>query len=109
MREEGALPSNASAAGDARVRRRVVVRGRVQGVWFRASTEEEARRAGVDGWVCNRADGGVEAVFEGARDAVERMVDWVHRGPRGARVDRVEVHEETPNGERGFGIRYWGR
>jgi acylphosphatase len=109
MSEEGALSRGKNTAGDARVRRRVVVHGLVQGVWFRASTEEEARRAGVDGWVRNRADGCVEAVFEGARDAVERMVDYVGRGPRGARVERVEVHEEDPRGERGFGVRYAGR
>ncbi|MDH5307168.1 MAG: acylphosphatase [Myxococcales bacterium] len=92
----------------ARVRRRVVVHGRVQGVWFRASTEQEARRAGLGGWVRNCAGGSVEAVFEGAPDAVERLVQYVHRGPSGARVARVEVHEETPRGEAHFRVRFGG-
>lgn len=87
-----------------RVRRRVVVWGRVQGVWFRGSTEEEARRAGVDGWVRNRADGAVEAVFEGAPAAVEALLAWTRRGPRLASVDRVEVSEEPPRRERGFRV-----
>jgi acylphosphatase len=84
---------------------RVVVHGRVQGVFFRGSTEEAAVRAGVAGWVRNRADGAVEAVFEGDPKAVARMIDFVHRGPRWARVDRVEVVEEPPEGLDDFGVR----
>ncbi len=106
MSEEGASRGADATARGLRTRKRVVVHGRVQGVWFRASTQEEARLAGVSGWVCNRPDGCVEAVFEGARDAVERMLRYVQRGPRGARVERVEVHEETPRGEQGFGVRF---
>ena len=87
------------------IRRRVRVHGRVQGVWFRGSTEEEARRAGVDGWVRNRSDGSVEAVFEGAPDVVERMLDYVRVGPRLARVERVDVSQEPLRGERGFRVR----
>ena len=106
MSEEGAPPSAGAAPQGLRTRKRVVVHGQVQGVWFRASTQEEARLARVSGWVCNRPDGSVEAVFEGARDAVERMLHYVRRGPRGARVERVEVHEEAPRGEQGFAVRY---
>jgi acylphosphatase len=62
--------------------------------------------ARVNGWVCNRPDGSVEAVFEGSPDAVERMLRHVQRGPLGARVERVEVHDETPRGEQGFAVRY---
>jgi len=109
MNEESARSRGAATADDTRVRKRVVVKGLVQNVWFRASTEAEARGVGVDGWVRNLADGSVEATFEGTREAVERMVQYVHSGPRGARVERVEVHEETPNDERGFTVRYTGR
>ena len=88
-----------------RIRRRVVVSGRVQGVAFRASTRAEARRHGVEGWVRNRADGRVEAVFEGAAEGVATLVDWCRAGPRFARVEGVEVREETPEGLAGFEVR----
>jgi acylphosphatase len=87
-----------------RVRKRVVVQGRVQGVWFRGATEEHARALGVAGWVRNRADGAVEAVFEGARDAVEAALAFCRRGPPAARVDRVDVADEPPEGLAGFAI-----
>ena len=87
------------------VRRRVVVHGRVQGVFFRDSCERMARSAGVSGWVRNRNDGAVEAVFEGEPDAVERIVGWARQGPRRADVERVEVFEEEPAGESGFRVR----
>jgi acylphosphatase len=87
------------------VRRRVVVHGHVQGVFFRDSTRREAQRRGVAGWVCNRRDGAVEAVFEGSPDAVEAMVDFCQQGPRGADVGDVETHEEQPEGLRGFDVR----
>jgi len=86
------------------VRRRVVVHGHVQGVFFRDSTRREAERRGVAGWVCNRADGAVEAVFEGAAAAVEEMVRFCSSGPRGADVDDVEVTEEPAAGLTGFTI-----
>jgi len=86
------------------VRRRVVVHGRVQGVFFRDSCERMARSAGVSGSVRNRNDGAVEAVFEGEADAVERMVAWCRQGPRRAHVERVEVLEEEPVGESGFRV-----
>jgi acylphosphatase len=88
------------------VRRRVVVHGRVQGVWFRGTTEEVARREQVAGWVRNRPDGSVEAVFEGPDRAVAALVAFCRRGPRGARVDRVEVFEEAAEGLRGFAVRH---
>ena len=87
------------------VRRRVVVHGYVQGVFFRDTTRREARRRGVSGWVSNRADGAVEAVFEGEPEAVEEMVRFCERGPRGADVARVETSEERVEGLSGFAIR----
>jgi acylphosphatase len=87
------------------VRRRVVAHGRVQGVFFRDSTRSEARSAGVSGWVCNRSDGAVEAVFEGEPEAVERLVRFVRRGPGSADVDHVDVAEEEPEGLEGFEVR----
>jgi acylphosphatase len=88
-----------------RIRRRVWVSGRVQGVAFRASARRAARAAGVDGWVRNLADGRVEAVFEGAPAAVETLLAWCRRGPSNARVERVEVSEEPPEGAAGFEVR----
>ena len=92
--------------GKARVRRRVIARGRVQGVFFRSATEQEAARAGIDGWVRNLPDGNVEAVFEGDPAAVEALVAYARRGPHYADVTQLEVHEEAPEGERGFRVRY---
>ena len=89
------------------VRVRLVVHGRVQGVWFRGSMQEEADRLGVVGWVRNRPDGTVEAEAEGAPGAVEALVAWAHTGPRGARVTRVEREPLPAQGERSgaFAIR----
>jgi acylphosphatase len=87
------------------IRRRVVVHGFVQGVFFRDSTRRLAQRHGVAGWVANRPDGAVEAVFEGEAAAVERLVAFSREGPRGAQVDSVEVVEEDPEGLSGFGVR----
>jgi acylphosphatase len=84
------------------VRRKVVVNGEVQGVFFRDSTEQEARSQGVSGWVANRGDGAVEAVFEGDSDAVENMVEWCRSGPSSASVDSVESSDEEPGGLSGF-------
>jgi acylphosphatase len=88
-----------------RTRRRVVVRGSVQGVFFRDSCRREARSRGVAGWVTNRPDGAVEAVFEGDPDAVAAMVDWCSSGPRGADVGSVDDTAEEPEGLSGFEIR----
>jgi acylphosphatase len=87
------------------IRRRVVVRGHVQGVFFRDSVQRLALRSGVGGWVRNNRDGSVEAVLEGEPDAVERLVVFCRDGPRGARVDDVDVHEEEVEGLRGFAVR----
>jgi acylphosphatase len=84
---------------------RVLVTGRVQGVFFRSTCAQEARRAGVTGWVRNLIDGRVEAVFEGDEPAVERMVAWCRHGPDLAWVDDVEIHGEDPVGEEGFRVR----
>jgi acylphosphatase len=87
-------------------RAHLVVRGRVQGVWFRGSMQEEAARLGVAGWVRNRTDGAVEAEVEGERAAVDALVDWARRGPPGARVTGVTVSWTEPRGERGaFAVR----
>jgi acylphosphatase len=87
------------------IRRRVVVHGQVQGVFFRDTTVRRAVERGVAGWVRNNPDGTVEAVFEGDPDAVEAMVRFVHEGPRGAIVERVEVIEEEPEDLTRFGVR----
>jgi acylphosphatase len=80
------------------VRRRVVVHGRVQGVGFRYSLARAADTRRVAGWAGNRADGTLEAAFEGEPEAVESLVRFCHEGPRGAEVERVEVFEEEPEG-----------
>jgi len=90
---------------DEPTRRRVIVRGRVQGVFFRDSTRERARAHGVSGWVSNRADGAVEAVLEGPRDAVERVLRFLATGPPRAQVGEVEISEEKPMGLSGFEVR----
>ena len=87
------------------VRRRVIVSGLVQGVFFRARCAEAARSLGVAGWVSNEPDGTVQAVFEGPEGAVEGMVAWCHEGSPRAVIDRVDVHEEEARGERGFTVR----
>jgi acylphosphatase len=92
-------------ADDDVTRRRVVVHGNVQGVFFRDSAESEAKSAGVAGWVRNRDDGAVEAVFEGEPGAVEQMVDWCRSGPSQADVNEVEETEEDPEGLSDFEVR----
>jgi acylphosphatase len=87
------------------VRRRVVVHGDVQGVFFRDSTRREADRRGVAGWVTNRSDGAVEAVFEGRAEDVDALVAFSRAGPPHADVRDVEVSEEEPEGLDGFTVR----
>jgi len=87
------------------VRRRVVVHGRVQGVGFRYSLAQAAWTRGVPGWARNREDGTLEAVFEGEPEAVDSLVRFSQKGPRGAKVDRVEVFEEEPEGLTRFDAR----
>ncbi len=87
------------------IRRRVVVHGHVQGVFFRDSARRLAGRHGVAGWIRNNPDGTVEAVLEGEEEAVERLVEFCRTGPRGAAVDRIEVKEEEPEGLAAFAVR----
>jgi acylphosphatase len=87
------------------IRRRVVVRGHVQGVFFRDFVRRLAEREGVAGSVENRRDGAVEAIFEGEADGVERLVRFCREGPRAARVDSVAVADEEPEGASGFMVR----
>jgi acylphosphatase len=95
----------AHSPGDT-VRARVIVAGRVQGVWFRANTLGEAQRLGLGGWVRNLAGGEVEAAFEGPRGDVEEAVAWCRRGPPSARVDFCDVIWEPLEGEGPFAIRH---
>lgn len=85
-------------------RRHVLIYGFVQGVGFRFGVERAARSRAVSGWVRNRPDGAVEAVFEGEREDVEALVDFCRRGPRGADVERVEVRKESAEGLVGFDV-----
>jgi acylphosphatase len=87
------------------IRRRVVVHGHVQGVFFRETARRRALSAGVAGWIRNVPDGTVEGVFEGEPDAVERLVDFCRDGPRGARVEWVDVAAEEPERLDGFAVR----
>jgi len=86
------------SAPGARARSRVVVHGRVQGVWFRQSCADEARALGLVGWVCNRPDGTVEAEAEGDAAAVSELVEWMAAGPPLAVVDRIEREQLPPSG-----------
>lgn len=91
----------------AAVRARVLVSGLVQGVFFRQKTAERARQRGLSGFVRNLPDGRVEAVFEGGEDGVRGLVEWCHDGPRGARVEAVDVEWGEPTGEfDGFDLRW---
>jgi acylphosphatase len=96
---QGSRPEDAGA-----VRRRVVVYGHVQGVYFRDTLRRAAVRADVAGWVRNRPDGAVEAVFEGPELAVRRLIGLARAGPPGARVDHVAISEERPAGLTGFTV-----
>jgi acylphosphatase len=87
------------------IRNRVLVSGRVQGVFFRDTCRRLAEERAVAGWARNLPDGRVEAVFEGQADDVARLVDWTRRGPRHAVVDHIEVQAEPPEGLAGFLIK----
>ena len=76
---------------------RAVVKGRVQGVFFRVSTREEARRLGLTGWVRNLSDGSVECFAQGPQTAIDRLVLFLHKGPSSARVEKVDIHEDNPD------------
>lgn len=90
---------------DDTVRRRVLVSGEVQGVSFRENTRRQAAGAGVAGWVANRPDGKVEAVFEGSPEAVDALIEFTRAGPTAATVNDVEVGAEEPQGLSGFDVR----
>jgi acylphosphatase len=89
---------------DSLIRRRVVVRGYVQGVGYRVSCVRQAERLGVSGWVRNNPDRAVEIAVEGPPEAVEALVGWARRGPSGAEVADLEISEEPPEGVSGFRI-----
>ena len=113
MRRTGSAPCDGAPAAKLRgiaddqemIRRHLIVRGRVQGVFFRDSTRRRAAAHGVAGWVSNRPDGAVEAVLEGPADAVERVLEFLGTGPPHAHVDQVDVREEPPEGLTGFSVR----
>lgn len=77
----------------------LIIRGRVQGVFFRAAAQREARRLGITGWVKNRADGSVEVLAEGDEDSIKELSSWAHHGPSAARVDNVEQRWRGYTGE----------
>lgn len=81
------------------IRLRLVIRGRVQGVWFRGATRRQALSLGVTGWVRNRSDGAVEVLAEGEEERVRKLAAWCNHGPSAAKVDRVEELEESWQGE----------
>jgi acylphosphatase len=82
------------------------VSGRVQGVWFRQSTHEQAQRLGLRGWVRNLPDGRVEAVFEGADKQLAFIREWLQHGPKLAKVEKVELRDEPEEGLQGFEVRH---
>ena len=88
------------------VRVHLEIEGRVQGVYFRASTVAQAQRFGVTGWVRNCPDGSVEVLAEGARESIEKLIEWCRRGPEGARVSRVQIEwKQAESTFAGFGVR----
>lgn len=87
------------------VRRHVTIKGNVQGVFFRETTRRKATEAGVSGWIENRPNGSVEAVFEGPAEAVDQLVEFCHQGPTAATVESVDAVEERPEGLSGFNAR----
>jgi acylphosphatase len=91
-----------------RVRARLHITGRVQGVAYRANTEEAAKERGLSGWVRNTDDGRVEAVFEGDPETVEEMIEWCQTGSPRAEVDEVDVEYEEPRSADGFHVRWSG-
>ncbi|HEU4342470.1 MAG TPA: acylphosphatase [Candidatus Binatia bacterium] len=104
--QEGAMEN----AND-RLRAHVKIAGRVQGVYFRASTLQKARQLGLTGWVMNCPDGSVEAVAEGTRSKLDELITWCHHGPPGARVTKVHtVWESAQNNFDSFRIKSsgWG-
>ena len=92
----------------AKIRTRVIVAGRVQGVFYRITMREHAQVLNVNGWVKNRHDGKVEALLEGEEEDVEKLIRWCHQGPPGARVSTVKAIPEQYTGEyTGFLVKHW--
>jgi len=90
------------------IRVRLIIKGRVQGVWFRESTRRQAVSLAVTGWVKNRPDGAVEVMAEGPEEQVKELVSWCHHGPPSARVDKIHKTEEKWTGEfDSFDVVYW--
>ncbi|MCX9010187.1 MAG: acylphosphatase [Candidatus Methanoperedens sp.] len=90
-----------------KIRAHIFVMGKVQGVFFRSGTRDKALELGIAGWVRNLDDGQVEAVFEGEKENVEKIVEWCRRGPQYAQVEKVEVVPEDYKAEfKGFTVRY---
>ena len=81
------------------IRTHLIIEGRVQGVWFRDSTRNEATRLNLTGWVKNRFDGSVELIAEGSKEEVKKLIEWCHHGPPGARVTMVHEIKEDYTGE----------
>jgi acylphosphatase len=92
------------AHDDELIARRLLIRGHVQGVFFRDSTRREAERRRVAGWALNRPDGAVEVALEGRAQDVRALIEFCARGPRGAHVEHVDVRELTPEGLTGFRV-----
>ena len=89
------------------IAKHVLISGRVQGVWFRATTREKAEEYNIKGWVRNTSDGKVEAVFFGEEKDVDKLIQWCHHGPPLAKVEKVEVTPYTSKEEfKGFTIKY---
>jgi acylphosphatase len=92
---------------DENIAKRLIISGRVQGVFFRAETQKAARGMGVTGWVRNLADGTVEALAEGEPNQVEALIRWCHQGSPASRVDRVDVEDREFSGRfHGFDVTY---
>ena len=83
----------------AKVRAHLIIEGVVQGVFFRANTREKAERNSINGWVRNRSDGTVEAIFEGESEPVKKLIEWCHHGPPGAVVKNVKIEWQAYEGE----------
>lgn len=99
------IPAARGESGRSPVARRAVITGRVQGVFFRDSTQRQARALGVTGWACNRPDGSVEVWAEGSPEAVDALLDWCREGPPRAHVEHVLIEQATPVGMSTFEVR----
>ncbi len=87
-------------------RAHILLSGRVQGVWFRANTREKAEQLDLKGWVRNLSNGRVEIVFEGKKEVIEKAIEWCHHGPSFAKVEKVKIKWEEPEGYEDFKVLY---